>query len=195
MDKRLFKRGVLVLGAVPMALILAGAVMGTLGANPVENVMNRLGFWAITFLTLSLVPTPLKILFGLKKPLQVRRMLGLYAFTYALLHFLTYVVADQALDVDDIWKDVTKRPFITVGFAAFVLLIPLAVTSTEKSVQKLGFRRWNAIHRLVYVCAVLTAVHFWLRVKSDYLEPGIFAAAITFLLVVRVVDWLRRRKR
>jgi sulfoxide reductase heme-binding subunit YedZ len=149
--------------------------------------MNRLGFWTLTWLVLSLAATPMKTLFGLTEPLRVRKMVGLFAFFYGALHFVTYVALDQAFDIDDIFADIVKRKFITVGFAALITLAPLAATSTNRAVRRLGFRRWKRLHRLVYVAAVLGVVHFVWRVKADYLEPALFAVALAALLVARLL--------
>jgi sulfoxide reductase heme-binding subunit YedZ len=150
-------------------------------------VLNRLGFWTLTLLMATLACTPLKVLTGWKFPLRLRRMLGLEAFTYAFLHFAVYLGVDQFFDFHEIGKDIVERKFITVGFTAFVLLIPLAVTSTNGMVRRLGFPRWKRLHRLVYVVATLGVIHFVWRVKSDLRQPLLFAAVLAFLLVVRVV--------
>lgn len=193
MNNRTLKAIVFVVCAIPLALLGYDAAAHNLGANPVDEVLNRLGSTSIMFLMASLVPTPLKILFNFKKPLQVRRMLGLWAFTYVVLHFLTYAIADQGFDFGDIWKDVVKHWFVFFGFAAFLLLIPVAITSTEKMVQRLGFRKWKAIHRLVYVAAALAVVHYWFRVKADPIEPALWGIFLAILLGVRVVDVIRKR--
>ena len=137
--------------------------------------MNRLGFWTLTLLLATLAPTPIQIVTGWKWPLRLRRMLGLEAFLYVCLHFAVYLGVDQFFDWSAIGKDIVKRQFITVGFAAFVLLIPLAITSTDGMVRRLGFVRWKRLHRLIYVAAVLGVVHFVWRVKSDLRQPLIFA--------------------
>jgi sulfoxide reductase heme-binding subunit YedZ len=178
---------------LPLANIGLDAAGAKLTANPVAEVMNRLGFWTLSFLVLSLTATPLKTLFGWTFPMRVRRMVGLFAFFYAALHFTTYVALDQTFDFSDILEDVVKRKFITVGFLAFILLIPLAITSTDRAVKRLGFRRWKRIHRLVYASAVLGVVHFVWRVKADLLQPLLFAAALAVLFAVRF--GLRDRKR
>jgi sulfoxide reductase heme-binding subunit YedZ len=163
-------------------------VTGSLGANPIEALINRAGFWALAFLLASLLPTTLRILTGHKGLLKVRRLLGLSAFVYACLHLVLYAVVDQALDVGDIWKDVVKRTFITVGLAALLLLVPLAVTSTKGWVQRLGGRAWQRLHRVSYVASVLAVVHFAWKVKADLLEPAVFGTALALMLVTRVVS-------
>jgi sulfoxide reductase heme-binding subunit YedZ len=175
----------------PLALLLADAARHRLGANPIEAVLNRLGFWTLTFLALSLAPTPLQRWTGLAWPLRLRRLLGVAAFAYAALHFSWYLGVDQFFALDAVAAEVVKRPFITVGFAALLVLLPLAVTSTDGWVRRLGFARWKALHRLAYVAALLGAVHFLWRVKADKLKPAIFAAMVVTLLLLR----LRRRPR
>jgi sulfoxide reductase heme-binding subunit YedZ len=170
----------------PLALLAANAAAHRLGANPIEAVLNRLGFWTLTFLTLSLAPTPLHRWGGPAWPLRLRRLLGVTAFAYAALHFSWYLGVDQFFDLEVVAADVIKRPFITVGFAALLLLLPLAVTSTDGWVRRLGFARWKALHRLAYAAALLGVIHFAWRVKADRLKPALFAAAIGLLLLARL---------
>ncbi len=170
----------------PLVLLAADAALHRLGANPIEAVLNRLGFWTLTFLTLSLAPTPLHRWGGPAWPLRLRRLLGVTAFAYAALHFAWYLGVDQFFDLQVVAADVVKRPFITVGFAALLLLLPLAVTSTDGWVRRLGFARWKALHRLAYAAALLGVVHFVWRVKADRLKPALFAAAIGLLLLARL---------
>jgi sulfoxide reductase heme-binding subunit YedZ len=157
--------------------------------------MNQLGLWTLILLLSSLACTPLKLVFGWNWPLQVRKLLGLCAFAYVCLHFLVYLVLDQFFAWDEIWKDIVKRKFITVGFAAFLLLIPLAVTSPQRMVKRLGFRRWKRLHRLVYPAAILGVIHFIWRVKADTREPLIYGAILLVLLGVRVAAHLGKRPR
>ena len=164
-----------------------------LGANPIAEALNRLGLTALVFLVLTLAVTPLKTLFGWTWPARLRRMLGLFAFFYASLHFLTYAGLDQRVNVHAILEDIAKRPFILVGFSAWVLLIPLAVTSTKGMVKRLGFKRWKALHRSVYLIAGLGALHFYWRVKKDTREPLAYAAVIGLLLLVRLFGALKAR--
>jgi sulfoxide reductase heme-binding subunit YedZ len=178
-------------GLLPLVWLGWRAASGRLGANPIAEVLNRLGFWTLFLLLASLACTPLHIVTGWAFPLRLRRLLGLEAFLYACLHFSTYLGLDQQLDFPAIWGDIVKRKFMTIGFAAFTLLIPLAMTSTKGMVRRLGFPRWKRLHRLVYVAAALGVVHFVWRVKSDLRQPLIFAFALTLLLAVRVVDWAR----
>ena len=176
---------------IPAAVTIVRFVRDDLGANPIEAAMNQLGLWTLVLLLASLACTPLQIVTGWKYPLRLRRMLGLEAFAYVTLHFLTYLVADQFFDWSEIGKDIVKRKFITVGFAAFVLMIPLAVTSTNKMVKRLGFKRWKRLHRLAYVAAVLGVIHFVWRVKADYTLPFVYGFVLTVLLAVRLVDRIR----
>jgi sulfoxide reductase heme-binding subunit YedZ len=191
---RATKPAVFLVSCAPLLKLAGDAIAGDLTANPIAEVMNRLGFWTITFLVASLAISPAKTLLGWTRPARVRRMVGLFAFFYGTAHFLTYLVLDQAFDLSDIGKDIVKRKFITVGFAAFLLLIPLAVTSTDRAVKKLGFRRWKRLHRLAYAAAVLGLVHFLWRVKADRLVPSIFGAILLFLFAVRLFAFVRARK-
>ncbi len=179
---------------MPIARIAFQLWRHTLGADPVAITLNRLGFWTLTFLLSSLACTPMKSLTGWTWPLRLRRMIGLFAFFYAALHLTTYAVVDQQLDWHDIFADIVKRKFITIGFAAFLLLVPLAVTSTDGWVRRLGFKRWKRIHRLVYVAAVLGVLHFIWRVKADLLEPVVFAGVLLVLFLMRILDALQSKK-
>ncbi len=180
---------------LPLAKIGWDGFTGGLGANPIEAVQNRLGFWALAILAVSLVPTPARDLLGLTWPQSLRRVLGVTAFAYALLHFLFYVGVDKFFDWRTISVDLTRRPFIMVGFAALLCLLPLAVTSTDGWVRRLGHRRWKLLHRLAYVAAALAVVHFVWRVKADVRRPLAFAAVIAALLLARVPGWVRAARR
>jgi sulfoxide reductase heme-binding subunit YedZ len=189
--ERLLKLAIGVAVMVPAARIAWRFYAGALGPNPIAETLNRLGFWTLVLLLASLACTPVKILTGWAFPLRLRRMLGLEAFAYACLHFLTYFAVDQFFDFGEIWKDIVKRKFITVGFAAFVMLIPLAVTSTNAMVKRLGFPRWKRLHRIVYLAATCGVVHFAWRVKSDLRQPIVFGCVLVVLLAIRLVDHLR----
>jgi len=191
---RALKPVVFAVSCLPLVKLAIDAARGDLTANPIAEVMNRFGFWTITFLVASLAISPAKTLFGWTSPARVRRMVGLFAFFYASAHFLTYLALDQAFDFGDIGKDIVKRKFITVGFAAFLLLVPLAATSFDRAVKALGFRRWKRLHRLAYGAAVLGIVHFVWRVKADLLVPSVFGAILAFLFAVRLVDYFRAKK-
>ena len=162
-----------VLALLPLAYLIAGAFFFPewLGANPAEYITRSVGDWTLRLLLLTLAVTPLRRITGLTGLLRLRRMLGLYTFFYALLHLSAYVSFDHVFDVAEILKDIVKRPFITVGFTCLVLLIPLAVTSTNAMVRRLGAKRWQSLHRLVYLIAPLAVLHFWWMVKRDLTEP------------------------
>jgi sulfoxide reductase heme-binding subunit YedZ len=192
---RTLKAATFALACVPLAKIVADGLLGRLGANPIEEVLDRLGFWTLALLTVSLVPTPAHDLLGLAWPVRIRRMLGLFAFSYATLHLSWYVGVDQFFDPAVLAKDVLKRKFMVVGFAAWLLLVPLAVTSTDRWVRRLGFARWKRLHRLVYVAALLGVVHFVWRVKADLRRPAWFAVAVGVLLAARLVPRLGTARR
>jgi sulfoxide reductase heme-binding subunit YedZ len=182
---------------VRRAFAVGGA---SLGANPVEELLHQLGLWGLRFLVLTLAITPLKDLLHKPWPLAFRRMLGLFAFFYILLHFLIWLLVDRELyfigqaALPGILKDIAKRPFITIGFAAFLLLIPMAVTSTNGWIRRLGAQRWRKLHRLIYVIVLLGVWHFYWLVKSDVREPMLYIAITAALLGWRV--WkARQRKR
>jgi sulfoxide reductase heme-binding subunit YedZ len=191
---RWLKRAVAVAAFVPAALTTVRFVTGDLGPNPIAEAMNDLGLWTLILLLATLACTPLQLITGWGWPLRLRKTLGLCAFGYVCLHFSTYLVLDQFFAWDEIFADIVRRKFITVGFAAFVLLIPLAVTSTSKMVKRLGFKRWKRLHRLVYVATALGVVHFLWRVKADTVEPLIYGGVLVLLLLLRGIPWLRRRK-
>lgn len=182
---------VLVGALVPVAALAVRGVRGELGANPIAQALNQLGLVALVLLVAALACTPAKILFGWTWPFRIRRMLGLLGFFYAALHVATYVGLDQVLDLAAIWKDVTKRKFIFVGAAAFVVLVPLALTSTDASVRRLGFARWKLLHRLAYVAPALGVLHFFWRVKKDATEPLAYGVVLAALLAVRAVGVAR----
>lgn len=189
------KPAVLVGSLTPLAVMIERGLRGDLGANPIGEALNQLGLLALIFVVAALVCTPLKTLFGWTWPLRIRRMLGLLGFFYAVLHVCTYAGLDQGFDWSAIYADVTKRKFIFVGFAAFVLLIPLALTSTNAAVKRLGFARWKRLHRLAYIAPILGVVHFILRVKKDEEEPATYAAILAALLAIRLATALRARRR
>jgi sulfoxide reductase heme-binding subunit YedZ len=178
----------------PLGVLLLRAARSGLGANPIAEALNELGLTALVLLVASLACTPLREVLGWTWAIGLRRMLGLFAFFYASLHFATYIGLDQGLRFAAVLADVTKRKFIFAGFAAFVLLAPLAATSTAASVQRLGFVRWKQLHRLVYLAALLAVVHFFLRVKKDVSEPAVYGAVLALLLLARVFVYLRDRR-
>jgi sulfoxide reductase heme-binding subunit YedZ len=164
-----------------------------LGANPIEALLNDLGYIAFVLLVLTLACTPAQIVLGWKWPLRIRKLLGDFCFFYASLHMLTYTVLDQGLSLDDIVKDVLEHRFIFLGMATWLLLLPLAITSTNGWQKRLGFRRWKRLHRLVYVAGGLASVHFLLRFKTPRIETVAWIAVIAILLMTRAVEAVRRR--
>jgi methionine sulfoxide reductase heme-binding subunit len=187
------KLAVFLLCLVPLARLVIGAFTRALGANPIEAITHSTGTWTLSFLLITLSVTPLRKLAGWNWLLRLRRMLGLYAFFYAVLHFLTYIWLDQFFDFAAIVKDVIKRPFITAGFSSFLLLLPLAATSTAAMVKRLGAKNWLALHRLIYAVAIGGVVHYWWLVKKDITQPAIYAAVLVVLLGLRLL--LRARER
>jgi sulfoxide reductase heme-binding subunit YedZ len=194
---RVLKAALFVLALVPLARLATGALFfpDWLGANPAEFITRSLGDWALRFLLITLAVTPLRKLSGWHWLANFRRMFGLFAFFYVVVHVSSYVAFDHVFDVVAILKDIVKRPFITVGFIALVLLTPLAITSTNRMVQRLGAKRWLTLHRLVYVIAPLGVLHFWWMVKRDITEPAIYALILAVLLGYRVIAKLKDRRR
>ena len=190
------KAFVFVLALAPLARLALGAFVYPewLGANPAEYITRATGDWTLRFLLITLAVTPLRKLTGWGWLLRLRRMLGLYAFFYVVVHLSSYVSFDHVFDFGEIIKDIIKRPFITVGFASFLLLLPLAVTSTNAMVRRLGAKRWIALHRLIYVIGPLGVLHFWWMVKRDLTEPIIYALVLALLLGYRIVLKWRERK-
>jgi sulfoxide reductase heme-binding subunit YedZ len=188
------KVAVFLICLIPFANLLWRFIKGNLGINPVETLQHGTGDWTIRFIVFTLCITPFRKLFKLPDLIRFRRMLGLFAFFYVCLHFLTYLGPDQSFDVSGMWKDVAKRPFITVGFAAFVSLIPLAITSTAGWIRRIGGKRWQMLHRLIYFAAVCGVVHYYWLVKSDVRKPLFYGALVGILLLWRVVDWFFKRR-
>jgi sulfoxide reductase heme-binding subunit YedZ len=185
------KAGAFLLALVPIARI---AVLAGDKTNPLEFITRGTGDWTLYFLCITLAVTPLRKLTGLNWLVKLRRMAGLFVFFYASLHFTTFLWFDHFFDLAEMWKDVLKRPFITVGFGAFLLLIPLAATSTNAMVRRLGGRRWQALHRLVYLVAPLGILHFWWMKagKHDFAQPILFGTIVAVLLAMRLY-WSRTR--
>jgi sulfoxide reductase heme-binding subunit YedZ len=173
---------------LPLVWLCWLAWQDRLGANPVETLSHRTGDWSLRFLLLTLAVTPLRRLSGWNWLLKFRRMLGLFAFFYVCLHLGVYLIFDQFFDPSAILEDIAKRPYITVGFAGFLLLIPLAATSTNGMIKRLG-RNWQRLHRLVYLIGVLGVVHYWWLVKADISEPLLYAGLLTMLLGYRAWWW------
>jgi sulfoxide reductase heme-binding subunit YedZ len=190
-----FKPLVFVLCVCPLLLLGWWAMHNELGANPIEFITHFTGDWTLRSLILTLAITPLRKLLGLPDLIRLRRMLGLFAFFYGSLHFLTYIWVDKSFDLSDVWKDVFKRPFITAGFLAFVLMIPLAITSTRGWIRRLGGARWQMLHRLIYVSAIAGAIHYYWLVKSDVRLPVAYGTVIGALLLYRIVAAQRSKMR
>ena len=182
------------LSSVPLLVIIWRGFHNNLTANPVEFLQHQTGDWTLRFLIFALCVTPFRKILNLPELIRLRRMLGLFAFFYASLHFLTYLGPDQSFNFAGMLKDVAKRPFITVGFTAFVLLIPLAITSTAAWVRRLGGKRWLALHRSIYLCAILGVIHYYWLVKSDVREPLFYGFLVAILLLWRFTEWLTRRR-
>jgi len=193
--RKWIKLPVFLLCLAPVAMVGWAAWRGELGANPIEFVTHATGDWTLRFLLITLAVTPLRQTARLPNLIRFRRMLGLFAFFYAALHFVTYIWLDKFFDWQEMWKDVMVRRFITVGFLAFVLLIPLAITSTRGWIRRLGGRRWQWLHRLIYVSAACGVIHYYWLVKSDVRLPLTYGAILAVLLLWRLILWLAGRAR
>jgi len=194
LTSKLTKALLFVVCLVPFFLLCWRAFTGDLGPNPVETLQHTTGDWTLRFLIFTLSITPLRKIFKLPDLIRFRRMLGLFAFFYVSLHFLTYIGPDQSFSLTAMWKDVFKRPFITVGFLGFVLLIPLALTSTAGWIRRLGGRRWQLLHRAIYITAIAGVIHYYWLVKSDVRKPVEYAFFVGVLLVWRIGDWLLKKR-
>lgn len=198
MDRRALDR--LVYGLVwlacfaPLLWLAWRGFNNDLGANPIDKLIRELGVWGLRLLIVGLAITPAARLLRQPRLIRFRRTIGLFAFAYVLLHLTNYVVTDQWFDWAAIGKDILKRPFITVGMAAFVLLVPLAVTSTNWALRKLGPVRWRKLHRLTYLIVPLGVIHYLMLVKADHRPPLIYGAIVAVLLGWRVWDWARKRR-
>ena len=188
------KVAVFALASWPFLFIVWRTVRQDLTANPVEFYQHQTGDWTLRFLIFTLCITPFRKIFNLPELIRFRRMLGLFGFFYVCLHFLTYLGPDQNFDAAGMFKDVVKRPFITVGFAAFLLLIPLAITSTAGWIRRLGGKRWQALHRAIYVAAVLGVIHYYWLVKSDIRKPAFYGVLVGVLLLWRLWVWLEKKR-
>jgi methionine sulfoxide reductase heme-binding subunit len=197
-------------GLMPLAYLIWRAVNGDLTADPLVEVTNETGIWTLRFVVATVAVTPIRRITGWNRLIRFRRMIGLFAFFYASLHFLTYLVGDRfaSLDFPDgfvawstvinllasIWEDIAKRPYITVGFITLVSMVPLALTSTAGWIRRLGGRNWQLLHRLVYVTAIGGVTHYWWKVKADTLHPAIYASIVAVLLGFRLVLSLKRSR-
>ncbi len=187
------KWALILIGMLPLTRLLVGFFLNSLGANPIEFITRSTGTWTLVGLALTLSITPLRSALNWPWIVRLRRSAGLLAFFYAALHFTTYIWFDRFFDLSDILKDIVKRPFITVGFAAFVLLIPLAATSNNAIIKKLGSKLWQRVHYAVYFIAVLAVIHYWWLVKKDLTQPIIYATVFALLLGWRLFWKMHKR--
>jgi sulfoxide reductase heme-binding subunit YedZ len=185
-DVRFTKLVVLVNSVIPLILLLWDLYHKRVGPNPLEFATRTTGMLTLIFLSLTVAVTPLRRIFGINSLVKIRRMLGLFAFFYGALHLLTYVWFDRLFNLISVGQDVVRRPFILAGMTAFVLMVPLAITSTNKMVKRLGGKAWARLHRLVYLAAIAGVIHFWMLVKSDIRLPLTFAFILVFLLGYRL---------
>lgn len=190
---KLIKSMVFIACLIPLLRLIWLGFHGDLTANPIEFIERSTGYWTLFFLLITLSLTPVRLITKTVWPIQLRRMLGLYMFFYAVLHMLAYLLLDYQFDWLEIQKDILKHPYVLVGLLAFILALPLAITSTNGAIKKLG-KRWKTLHRLVYLIAVLGVVHFWWLVKKDIREPLVFAIVLVMLLGVRVLFKFRNKK-
>jgi methionine sulfoxide reductase heme-binding subunit len=193
----------------PFCWIAWSALTGNLSANPLQDITHDTGDWTLRFICITLAITPLRRLTGWNAVIRFRRMMGLFAFFYGTTHFLIYVIADRFAGLDfpngivawttivnlakSVWDDIAKRPYITVGFTALMLMVPLAITSTAGWIRRLGGKRWNRLHRLIYATGVLAVIHYWWLVKADVRRPLIYASIVAILLAMRIY-WARTRQ-
>lgn len=183
--RRVFKPVVFVACLTPLSLLLYDFYRDELGANPVETITNTTGIWTLRLIVATLAITPLRWATGWNPLIQYRRAIGLFAFFYGTLHFMTYFILDHQLQFDGLWADVVKRPYITAGFTAFVLMIPLALTSTTGWIRRLGGKRWNLLHKLIYITAMAAVLHYFWKVKLDATNPVYYGVIVAALLGVR----------
>jgi len=191
--RRVLKPLVFLAGLGPLGYLIWGAFTDNLTANPISEITLETGTWTLRFLCITLCITPLRRLTRWNDAIRFRRMLGLFAFFYGTLHFTTYFWLDQFFDLGSIAKDIWKRPFITVGFAAFVGIVPLALTSTDGWIRRLGGKNWQRLHRLIYSSAICGVVHYWWLVKADIQRPQNYAIIVGSLLAYRLIVYYRRR--
>ena len=194
-DVKFYKAVIFANALVPLAFLAYDGTQGRLGVNPLEFFLRATGVLTLLFLLVTLLVSPLRKFFGWNNLIKYRRMLGLFAFFYVCVHLVTYSIFDKSLNVPAIIGDVAQRPFIAIGMGAFLMLIPLAITSTNAMIKRLGGKRWARLHRLTYVAAVLGVVHFWMIVKSDVFYPALFGMALGLLLVHRLYVNIRPKLR
>jgi len=193
-DIRYGKLLILVNGAVPLALLIWDAARHTLGANPQNFAILTTGMMTLIFLVLTLVVTPLRKITGWNWLANMRRMLGLYAFFYGCAHFLLFFALDRGFNISSTLTEMARRKYLIIGSLALVVMIPLAVTSTNAMIERLGGKRWRALHRLTYVAAICGVIHYYMQVKADVRQPLVFAAVLTVLLGYRLLEYLNQRK-
>jgi sulfoxide reductase heme-binding subunit YedZ len=192
--KKWAKIPVWILSLVPLCYLAWRAWNDDLTANPIEYITHFTGDWTLRFLVITLAISPLRKLLKMPDLIKFRRLIGLFAFFYGCLHFSTYLGVDKFFDFKEIWADVAKRPYITMGFTAFVCMIPLAITSTTGWIRRMGGKRWQLLHRLVYASAIAGVIHYYWLVKSDIRQPRLYAILVGVLLAFRLVVWLIARK-
>jgi sulfoxide reductase heme-binding subunit YedZ len=194
MTLRLIKIAIFIAALIPLERLVWKALHDGLGANPIEVITHSTGDWTLILVLTTLSITPLRRVTHQYWLIGVRRMVGLFAFFYGTLHFLTYIWLDKFFDFHEMWKDIAKRPFITVGFSAFVLMIPLALTSTAWSIRRLGGKNWQRLHRLIYLTGILGVVHYTWLVKADHRKPIEYGVVLGILLLYRVLFWVFERR-
>jgi len=195
MKLRLTKIAIFLAALIPLERLAWKALHGGLGANPIEVITHSTGDWTLRLVLVTLAVTPLRRLTGQYWLIGIRRMVGLFAFFYGTLHFTTYIWLDKFFDVHEMVKDIAKRPFITIGFSAFVLMIPLAATSTTWSIRRLGGKNWQRLHRLIYLTGILGVIHYIWLVKADKRKPLEYGAALFVLLLYRLGVWLYEKRK
>lgn len=193
-DVRFYKTLLWLNSLIPVTILGWDAWNHRLGANPIEYFLRATGVMTLVFVLATMLITPIRKWFGWNQLIKYRRIVGLFAFFYGLIHFTTYIVFDRSLDIAGTVADVIQRPFIALGMAALLMMVPLAVTSTNAMVKRLGGKRWQMLHRLIYLTAIAGVIHFWMIVKSDVFYPAIFAAILAVLLAVRAYFSIRNRK-
>jgi len=186
-----FKPLIFLICLLPFASIVSGAINQQLGPNPVEAMIRGFGDWGIYFILIGLSISPVRKIFNLNWLTQFRRMIGLFAFFYVTMHFSSYIWFEQFFDIEKIINDIVKRPFITIGFVSFLMLVPLALTSSNKMMRRLK-KNWGRLHKLVYPISVLTLLHYFMMVKADYLVPGVLLVILSILLAYRLMLYLKR---
>jgi sulfoxide reductase heme-binding subunit YedZ len=191
---RWVKPFVFLLCLTPLAFLLINGFRGELTANPIEYITHSTGDWTMRFLLISLAITPARRLFSQPDLIRFRRMLGLFAFFYAVLHLITWLWLDKFFDIDEMWADLVKRRFITMGMLGFLLLVPLALTSTAGWIQRIGGKNWQRLHRLVYISAIAGVIHYWWLVKSDIRMPALYGILLVILLLLRPLTSRRVRR-